>query len=140
MQNRFNRKWAIPAIIIFVIGLYYLPPIHSRLSWRLDELRTNVKYMINPPEEVVFQPGQQNQINLAVTQMMQTLIATLTPQASAPVAATSTPAPNATLQPAQPTVASTPLPATVMLTGIKYESQNGRFNYCGPSNFSMALT
>ncbi|HEX2619890.1 MAG TPA: C39 family peptidase, partial [Phototrophicaceae bacterium] len=50
---------------------------------------------------------------------------------------TATPQAAATLQ---PTIASTPLPATFMLTGIKYESQNGRFNYCGPSNFSMALS
>ncbi len=137
MQNRFNRKWAIPAIIVFIIGLYYVPPIHSRLSWRLDDLRTKIKYMINPPEEAVFQPGQQNQINLAVTQMMQTLEATLTPQASAPIVLTSTPQPGPTAQPAIP---STPLPATVMLQGVKYENQHGRLNYCGPSNFSMALT
>ncbi len=139
MQNRFSRKWAIPAVIIFVIGLYYVPPIHSRLSWRLDSLRTSIKYLINPPDQAVFQPSQQTQINLAVTQMMQTLVATLTPQASVSpaVVATSTPQAGPT---AKPTVTSTPLPATFMLTGIKYESQNGRFNYCGPSNFSMALT
>jgi hypothetical protein len=35
---------------------------------------------------------------------------------------------------------NTPLPVTVMLDGVKYESQNGRNNYCGPANFSMALT
>ncbi len=137
MQNRFNRKWAIPAIIVFMIGLYYVPPIHSRLSWRFDAVRTQIKYMINPPDEAVFQPGQQNQINLAVTQMMQTLQATLTPQASASIVLTSTPEPGPT---AQPTIPSTPLPATVMLQGVKYEHQHGRLNYCGPSNFSMALT
>jgi hypothetical protein len=27
-----------------------------------------------------------------------------------------------------------------MLSGVKYEHQHGRLNYCGPSNFSMALT
>ena len=141
MQIPFNRRWAIPAVIIFAIILYYVPPIHSRLSWRLDSLRTNIKYLINPPEEAVFQPSQQTQINLAVTQMMQTLVATLTPQASTSAASTSdmtaTPQVGTT---AGPAITSTPLPATVMLTGIKYESQNGRFNYCGPSNFSMALT
>ncbi len=141
MQSRFNRKWAIPVIIVFIIGLYYVPPIHSRLSWRLDTLRTNIKYMINPPDKAVFQPSQQTQINLAVTQMMQTLQATLTPQASISVASTSdttaTPQAGLTLQPAVP---STPLPATAMLSGVKYETQHGRLNYCGPTNFSMALT
>ena len=137
MQNRLNHKWAIPAIIVFIIGLYYLPPVHSRLAWRFDSLRTQIKYMINPPDEAVFQPGQQTQINLAVTQMMQTLEATLTSQASASIALTATPQPDLS---AQPAITSTPLPATVMLQGVKYENQHGRLNYCGPANFSMALT
>ena len=137
MQNRFNRKWAIPAMIILVIGLYYVPPIHSRLAWRFESLRTQIKYLVNPPDEAVFQPQQQNQLNVAVTAMMQTLQATLTPQASAPVVATSTPRPGPTLR---PTITSTPLPATVMLENVKYEHQHGRLNYCGPANFSMALT
>ncbi len=137
MIGRFNRKWAIPALFISVICLYYVPPIHSRLAWRLDALRTEIKYWIKPPDEAVFQPEQQNQIDIAVTRMMQTLQATLTPQASASTALTSTPRPGPT---ALPTFTSTPLPATVMLTGVKYEHQHGRLNYCGPSNFSMALT
>lgn len=142
MQNRFNRKWAIPVVAIFVIGLYYVPPIHSRLAWRLDSLRTQIKYMINPPDKAVFQPSQQTQINLAVTQMMQTLVATLTPQASSSTMGSTTDT-TSTLQAgptARPAITSTPLPATVMLKGVKYEHQHGRLNYCGPANFSMALT
>jgi hypothetical protein len=133
MQNRFNRKWAIPAIVVLAIGLYYIPPIHSRLAWRLESLRTQIKYLINPPDEAVFQPAQQTQLELAVTQMMQTLQATLTPQVSVSTSLTSTPKPG-------PTLTSTPLPATVLLEGVKYEHQHGRLNYCGPANFSMALT
>jgi hypothetical protein len=135
MQNRFNRKWAIPAIIVFVIGMYNVPPIHSRLAWRLESLRTQIKYLINPPDEAVFQPGQTNQIDAAVTQMMETLQASTLAPASA--SSTSTPKPGPTLK---PTITSTPLPATVMLEGVKYEHQHGRLNYCGPANFSMALT
>ncbi|HLO30199.1 MAG TPA: C39 family peptidase [Anaerolineales bacterium] len=137
MQNRFNRIWAIPVSIFVLIGLYFLPPVHSRLAWRLDSLRTQIKYMINPPEEAVFQPSQQTQINLAVTQMIQTLQAKMTPQGATSAAATSTPqtGPSPT-----PMATQTPLPATVMLSGVKYEHQHGRLNYCGPANFSMALT
>ena len=131
MQNRFNRIWAVPISMLLIIGLYYIPPIHNRLAWRLDSLRTRIKYLVNPPDEAVFQPTQQAQIELAVTQMMKTLEATLMPQETA------TPQPGPTLR---PTVTSTPLPATVMLNGIKYEHQHGRLNYCGPANFSMALT
>ena len=131
MQPRFSRIWAFPISILILIGLYYVPPIHSRLAWRLESLRTQLKYMVNPPDEAVFLPTQQAQVNLAVTKMILTLQATLTP------AAASTPQPGPTLK---STITTTPLPATVMLEGIKYEHQHGRLNYCGPANFSMALT
>ncbi|MBN2117795.1 MAG: C39 family peptidase [Anaerolineales bacterium] len=133
MQNRFNRVWAIPISILIIVGLYYVPPIHSRLAWRLESLRTQIRYFVKPPDAAVFQPTQQAQVDLAVTKMIQTLQTTLTPEV------TSTPQPGPTLQPtaAQTT---TPLPATVMLAGVKYEHQHGRLNYCGPANFSMALT
>ena len=134
MQNRFNRIWFIPISIFILVGLYSVPPIHSRLSWRLESLRTQIRYMVKPPEEAVFQPTQQAQVDLAVTKMIQTLQGTLTPQAPL---LTSTPRPGPTLK---PTVTTTPLPSTVMLEGIKYEHQHGRLNYCGPANFSMALT
>ena len=137
MQNRFDRRWAIPAIVVFIILLYFVPPIHSRLAWRLDSLRTQVRYMIKPPDEAVFRPEEQAQLDIAVTAMMQTLQATLTPPASTTAVATATPIPGTT---AKPMITSTPLPAAVLLEGVKYEHQHGRLNYCGPANFSMALT
>ncbi|MFT3891964.1 MAG: C39 family peptidase [Anaerolineales bacterium] len=133
MQNRFNRIWAIPIALVLLIGLYFVPPIHSRLAWRLDSLRTNIRYMINPPDEAVFLPTQQSAIQTVVSGTM--YAALLTP--SVTPAWTSTPQPNTTLE---PTITTTPLPATVMLNGVKYEHQHGRLNYCGPANFSMALT
>jgi hypothetical protein len=137
MQNRFNRIWAVPISIFILVGLYYVPPIHSRLAWRLESLRTQIKYLVKPPDEAIFQPTQQAQVNLAVTKMILTLQATLTPQAVTSNWWNATAKPGPTLQ---PTVTTTPLPATVMLEGIKYEHQHGRLNYCGPANFSMALT
>jgi hypothetical protein len=134
MPNRFNRVWLVPISIAILIILYYIPPIHSRLAWRLESLRTQLRYAVNPPEEAVFQPTQQAQVDLAVTKMIQTLQVTLTPPASI---ATSTLQPGPTLK---PTITTTPLPATVMLENVKYEHQHGRLNYCGPANFSMALT
>src|SRR5688572_12715008 len=134
MPERFNRVWLVPISIVVLIILYYFPPIHSRLSWRLESLRTQLRYAVNPPEEAVFQPTEQAQVNLAVTKMIQTLQGTLTPQAPAE---TATQQPGPTLP---PTMTTTPLPATVMLENVKYEHQHGRLNYCGPANFSMALT
>src|SRR5262245_33186789 len=125
MQNRFNRLWAVSIFAIALIGLYYVPPIHTRLSWRLEWIRTEIKYFINPPEEAVFQPQQQVIGDIAVTQTLQPPQSTLTPIPSPTV---------------QPTITAIPLPATVILEGVKYEQQHGRRNYCGPANFSMALT
>jgi tetratricopeptide (TPR) repeat protein len=135
MQNRFNRVWAIPISILIIVGLYYVPPIHSRLAWRLESLRTQIKYMVKPPEEAVFHPSQQ-QIAVAVTKMIQTLQASLTPPADTSASATQTPQPGPTLQ---PTLTPTPLPAAVNLTGFKYIDQRNRWNYCGPANLTMAL-
>jgi hypothetical protein len=131
MQNRLNRKWAIPISILILIGLYYLPPIHDRLAWRLDSARTQIRYLIKPPEEAVFLPTQQSAIQTVVSGTMSAM------QTQPTAKATSTPRPGPT---SIPTITVTPLPATVMLSGIKYEHQHGRLNYCGPANFSMALT
>ncbi|HET9588808.1 MAG TPA: C39 family peptidase [Anaerolineales bacterium] len=131
MQNRFNRIWAVPVSLLLLIVLYYVPPVHDRLAWRLDSLRTQIRYLVKPPDEAVFRPAEQVQIDIAVTEVMKTLEATLMPQE------TSTPKPGPTLK---PTVTPTALPATAMLNGVKYEHQHGRLNYCGPANFSMALT
>ena len=125
MQNHFIRIWVIPVSILLIIGVYYIPPVHSRLAWRLELVRTQIKYFINPPEEAVFQPQQQSPVDIPVTQTLQTPNATLSPIPSPTI---------------RPTITTTPLSATVMLDGVKYEQQHGRRNYCGPANFSMALT
>ena len=132
MQNRFNRIWLIPISIVLLIGIYYIPPIHTRLAWRLESARTQIKYLIKPPDEAVFLPTQQAVVESLVNSTM-----TAAMQASPTPKATSTPKPGPT---SIPTVTSTPLPATFMLEGVKYEHQHGRLNYCGPANFSMALT
>ena len=131
MFKNFRRIYILPIALLLAIGVYYLPPVHSRLSWRLDELRTRVIYFFKPPDEAVFQPEQQADFEsiLATTRAQYAL--TLTPDA------TSTPEPGPT---PQPTITPTPLPATVKLEGVKYEDQHGHLNYCAPANFSMALT
>lgn len=131
MQKKFKRIWLVPISILLIIGIYYIPPVHDRLAWRLEALRTQIKYLIKPPDEAVFLPTQQSAIQTIVSGTMSAQQATSTP------ALTSTPKPGPT---PIPTITTTPLPATVMLDGIKYEHQHGRLNYCGPANFSMALT
>ena len=130
MQNRFNRKWIIAIIILAGIGIFFLPPVYSRAMPRIDGWVSDIKYRINPPDQAVFQPAQQAQIDLAVTEMMQTYQASLTPKA------TLTPTRGPTLT---PTLTPTPLPASVKLGGFKYVDQKNRWNYCGPANLTMAL-
>jgi uncharacterized protein YvpB len=122
---------AVLLAILLAIGVYYIPPVHERLAWRIDSLRTRIIYFLNPPDQAVFQPTEQAMLETVVAQTMQAY------QTPRPPTKTATPRPGPT---ASPTVTSTPLPETVQLEGVKYEHQHGRNNYCGPANFSMALT
>lgn len=121
----------IPTLILLAIGVYHLPPVHDRLAWRVDNLRTQIKYFFSPPDQAVFQPTEQALIESIVAATMQAHTPTPTSTASA------TPTPGPTLA---PTLTPTPLPASVALSGVKYEDQYNRWNYCGPASFSMALT
>jgi tetratricopeptide (TPR) repeat protein len=108
--------------LILTIGIYFIPPVHDRLAWRLDNLRTQIKYFFNPPESVVFVPTQQS-------------LGTSTPMNTKTPTATSLP----DLPTVVPTLTATPLPEAVRLTGITYVNQCNRWNYCGAANLTMAL-
>jgi tetratricopeptide (TPR) repeat protein len=130
--KKINKLWLIPVTLLLGIGVYYLPPVHSRLSTRVDLIRTRIIYFFNPPSEAVFTPGGENPLTIetviGTTRAEYEL--TLTPQA------TSTPRPGPT---ATKTIAPTPLPAVVNLPGVVYVDQHQRWNYCGPANITMAL-
>jgi hypothetical protein len=130
--KKINKYWLILLGLVLVVGIYFLPPVRSRLETRIDLLRTRIVYFFNPPSEAVFQPGEQNPftVETAVGTARAELSLTLTPKA------TSTPKAGPTLT---PTVTTTPVPASVMLTGITYVDQHNRWNYCGPANLTMAL-
>ncbi|MEP7134367.1 MAG: C39 family peptidase [Chloroflexota bacterium] len=130
MQNRFKPIWLIPVLILLAVGIFFLPPVYSRAMPRIDGWVTSIKYLINPPDEVVFLPSQQSSTATTASGTISTQPASPTP------AQTQTPKPGPTLT---PTLTSTPLPATVKLTGFKYVDQFNRWNYCGPANLTMAL-
>ena len=130
MPKGFRSIYILPIALLLAVGIYFLPPVHSRLSWRIDELRTRIIYFFNPPDEAVFQPETQIDLESAVATTRAQYELTLTPEA------TSTPETGPTLV---PTVTSTPLPATISLPGVVYVDQHGRWNYCGPANLTMAL-
>ena len=122
---------ALLLVLVLAVVIYNIPPVHERLAWRIDSLRTRFAYFINPPDEAVFQPTEQTMLETIVAQTMQAY------QTPRPPTKTATPRPGPT---ASPTITPTPLPETVMLEGVIYEHQHLRFNYCGPANFSMSLT
>jgi tetratricopeptide (TPR) repeat protein len=115
---------------LLAAGLYFVPPVHDRLSWRVENLVTQIKYMLNPPEEAVFVPAQKTLVT-SVPPATATLTSQPTGTNSGPTS-TSTPE-------VEPTIPSTPLPKAVSLPGVVYVDQFNRWNYCGPANLAMAL-
>lgn len=145
MRHRYSRKYllAVPVLIILAVLVYNIPFVHSRLAWRIDNLRIRIQYALNPPEQVVFKPQEQavleNQVEAIVDATLTALAPTVTPS---PVIPTSTvPGPSATPLPsATPTLTPTALPPSISLAGVHYEDQHNRYNFCGPANLSMSLT
>jgi hypothetical protein len=88
MHARFSRKYllAIPILCILAVLVYNVPFVHSRLAWRLDNLRIRIQYAINPPEQVVFLPQEQaaleNQVNEIVNATLAAMAPTITPRRS----------------------------------------------------------
>ncbi len=130
--TKISKYWLIPIALLLGIGIYFIPPVHSRLSTRVDLIRTRIIYFFNPPSEAVFQPGEQNPLTIetALGTARVEIALSLTPQATA----TLKPGPTPTR-----TIVPTPLPAAVNLPGVVYVDQHERWNYCGPANLTMAL-
>ena len=117
-SNRWQR-WLGAAVGLLALAflIYNIPWVHDRLAWRLDELRAGIGRIFNPPQEAVFAPAE--------PAVQPTRPATFTPAETA-VAAT-------------PFPTFEPLPPSVMLEGVTFVTQQGRWNYCGPSTLAMAL-
>jgi tetratricopeptide (TPR) repeat protein len=122
--------FSLIGILILAIAIYNLPFVNSRLAWRVDNLRAEIRNFINPPSEQVFIPAVE-----ASPTAQQTLPAPSVTLIS-PVTAT----PTRILPTATVTITPTPLPARVDLKGDRfYTDQKNRWNYCGPANLVMAL-
>jgi hypothetical protein len=130
------RSLIIPILILtgvclLAVVIYSLPPVNARLAWRVEALRAEIKYRLNPPEEAVFVPQQVVDATLPPTQASSPTPLPPTPTSTDPAA---TPEPSAT-----PTPTTAPLPQAVALDDVVYVDQHGRWNYCGPANLTMAL-
>ena len=117
----------LAVLVLLAIGLYFVPPVHAKLAWRVNDLRTNIIYFLNPPQKVTFQPSGQSQ---------STPTAGATPSSTPTLPLTPPPTELVT---ATPAIASTPVPNSVILAKVPFVDQMGRYNYCGPANLTMAL-
>jgi tetratricopeptide (TPR) repeat protein len=141
-----KRKYIYIAIItlpVLALLLYQLPPIKSRLEWRIAAWTANFQRWLNPPEEAIFVPGGDSPAggsDPAGTDVAQSVTATLEALSYTP-AATLTATPGATSTPTitpSPTITPTPIPASVLLTGFRHEYET--WNNCGPATLGMQLS
>ena len=132
MRKRTTRTTKIliglTVMIVLAMALSFIPKIHNAIAWRLDDLRVSVIYFFHPPEKVTFQPGGQSYPTLTPNLPIPT--ATITP--TIPTTPTELASPS-------PTITSTPPPASIILANVTFVDQMNRYNYCGPSNLTMAL-
>ncbi|MCB9112110.1 MAG: C39 family peptidase [Anaerolineales bacterium] len=139
-MNRFkniNKRWfilAAAAVVIVAIAIAFVPSIKSRVATQYELIRTRVVYFFNPPSEAVFEPSETNPLTVetVVATVRAEMMLTMTPQVTATPTLQAGPT-------AKPTVTSTPVPDSVILPGVTYVDQHGRWNYCGPANLTMAL-
>jgi len=125
---RMKRKWWIPLLIVglAILAVLYallIPSIRERVNFYWQNIRAQIFYALNPPEEETFLP------QASLTEVAIVPSATLT-QSTGPV---ETAAPTNT-----PAVEPTPLPSSVALTGTVHEYQG--WNNCGPATLSIALS
>ena len=120
----------IPVFCLLGVIIYNLPPVYDRLAWRVEALKAEILYGLNPPQQVVFVPSGSTQDVSTPTLIRPTATPTIILATDQPTP-TMTPAPTETLTP-------TPLPAETVLEGIRHEYQT--WNNCGPANLAMALS
>ena len=137
MQKLF--RFLVIVIVIACFGgalAYQLPPVKERINWRVEKLRADMKYALNPPQKMVFVPEKSPTADVGATlqalaQLMPTPSPTPGPIDPPPI--TATPSPTPTMAPSP-----TPIPEKALLAGIKHEYQ--MWNNCGPANLAMALS
>jgi tetratricopeptide (TPR) repeat protein len=128
-------------ILLIIIGvfilagvIYNIPFVNDKLAWRVDEFRQQIVSIIRPPEQAVFVPvARTGTGTLPAPKVQVTSLASPTKNGDNEGSAT----PSGPIL--TPTITATPLPVSVSLPGVKYVDQNNRWNYCGPSNLTMAL-
>jgi hypothetical protein len=143
-MNKLQKRITLLLLFLPLFGflVYQLPPVKSRLEWRIAVWTEEIRRAINPPEEVVFVPsagGSDPQSTEIAAQVTATLGAIL--DATATRSMETTPSPGPTDLPTEtptPTITPTTIPGAVTLTGIRHEYE--QWNNCGPVTIGMQLS
>jgi len=130
MRKRRIILFAIAGLIVLGIGLYWLPPINQRLSWRIDFAMTYLRGVFNPAGPVPT-PIQDSEVTMIlsstpVSTATKTALPDLEPTPSPTEGPTETPVPT-----------PTPLPESVFLPAPTWVKQD--INNCGPAALAMYL-
>ncbi len=127
-------------LVILCALAFAVPSVNGAVLRRADQLRLRIIYLLKPPENEVFTPGQQDAVAKIVAATLtamgpsKTATPTLAPTSTATLAPD---VPTPTLVPPTPT--STPLPADALIADVPYVDQNFGYNNCAPANLTMVL-
>lgn len=127
--------------VILAVALYQVPPIHERLSWRVDFAMAFLRGIVDPVRPMPKPVAAASEGNLTDGQgtaeamiMQPTHFPTATPTQAPTIEATGTLSPTATQT---PTLAPTAIPDHIELPAPAYEKQE--VNNCGPATLTMHL-
>lgn len=136
-----NNKSPLFVILVLTFAcilaavIYYFPPVHENVAWRLEKLWASVQRAVAPSGSSAYVPEQLTPTLVTATPEG---MSALTPT---PTIALITPTPNmpptAALPPTQ-TLTPTPLPAQAMLKGVVQQLHST--SNVGPANLAMALS
>jgi hypothetical protein len=122
---------ALAVLALLVGAAYRLPPIHDRLSWRVDFAMTYLRGLIHPIQAMpTALPKPQVEVASLLTATLQPTPTALEPPATQAL----TPTPEYT---PTPLPSPTPLPQAVFLPAPEWEKQD--INNCGPAALTMYL-
>ncbi len=147
--DRDLRPFLLFLLIVTVIicaGLF--TPLRDRIEFHLDDLKARLFYLRSDPANTLFLPTEQmhpSEENGGISPSPTVIEITPTETEIPPTAtaAEATAEPTATEIPTAtpvPTETPEPLPESFFISGVKYETQHGIWNYCAPTNLSMAMT
>jgi hypothetical protein len=127
--------WILLVIFIAAAIVLGVPQLRERVFTQVDEWRILARSVLFPVTEKAFIP--EKIVQATVTPGQVEPLASSTPL---PPTATGTNTPLIPQPTSTPTLTPTLLPTSVKLSGVKWETQNGAWNYCGPTNLAMLLS